>query len=113
MNFREPAAVSFFTRKPRRDKRAHDVERELDATGLGLRQELTAEVSVLAGEGQPLRRLLLGDLRQGAYYFIDWFSKNTLTWAAGGQVPARNDVRAWGKNVGNLSRTSDDLTPSL
>ena len=33
------------------------------------------------------------DILQGAYYFIDWFSKNTLTWAAGGQVPARNDVR--------------------
>lgn len=34
-----------------------------------------------------------GDLRQGAYYFIDWFSKNSLAWGAAGQIPARNDVR--------------------
>jgi multiple sugar transport system substrate-binding protein len=34
-----------------------------------------------------------GDLKQAAYYFIDWFSKNSLNWGAAGQVPARNDVR--------------------
>jgi multiple sugar transport system substrate-binding protein len=33
------------------------------------------------------------DLLQGAYYFIDWFSRNTLNWAAAGQIPARNEVR--------------------
>jgi multiple sugar transport system substrate-binding protein len=34
-----------------------------------------------------------GDLRQGAYYFIDWFSRNSLDWGAAGQIPARNEVR--------------------
>src|SRR5688572_9201984 len=34
-----------------------------------------------------------GDLRQGAYYFIDWFSQNSLNWGAAGQIPARNEVR--------------------
>ena len=34
-----------------------------------------------------------GDLRVGAYYFIDWFSRNSLQWGAAGQIPARNDVR--------------------
>ena len=34
-----------------------------------------------------------GDLRQGAYYFIDWFSQNSLEWGAAGQIPARNEVR--------------------
>lgn len=34
-----------------------------------------------------------GDERQGAYYFIDWFSRNSLQWGAAGQIPARNDVR--------------------
>lgn len=28
-----------------------------------------------------------------AYYFIDWFSQNSLTWGAAGQIPARNEVR--------------------
>ncbi len=28
-----------------------------------------------------------------SYYFIDWFSQNSLQWAAGGQIPARNEVR--------------------
>jgi multiple sugar transport system substrate-binding protein len=32
-------------------------------------------------------------LKQAAYYFIDWFSQNTLQWGAAGQIPARNDVR--------------------
>ncbi|HEX5826063.1 MAG TPA: extracellular solute-binding protein [Candidatus Limnocylindrales bacterium] len=35
-----------------------------------------------------------GDLKQAAYYFIDWFSQNSLNWGAAGQIPARNDVRA-------------------
>ena len=34
-----------------------------------------------------------GDLRVGAYYFIDWFSRNSLEWGAAGQIPARNEVR--------------------
>lgn len=34
-----------------------------------------------------------GDLRVGAYYFIDWFSRNSLAWGAAGQIPARNEVR--------------------
>jgi multiple sugar transport system substrate-binding protein len=34
-----------------------------------------------------------GDLRQGAYYFIDWFSRHSLDWGAAGQIPARNEVR--------------------
>jgi multiple sugar transport system substrate-binding protein len=32
-------------------------------------------------------------LKQAAYYFIDWFSRNSLQWGAAGQIPARNDVR--------------------
>ena len=28
-----------------------------------------------------------------AYYFIDWFSQNSLEWGAAGQIPARNEVR--------------------
>ena len=28
-----------------------------------------------------------------AYYFIDWFSQNSLNWGAAGQIPARNEVR--------------------
>jgi multiple sugar transport system substrate-binding protein len=33
------------------------------------------------------------DIQQGAYYFIDWFSQNSLNWGAAGQIPARNEVR--------------------
>jgi multiple sugar transport system substrate-binding protein len=33
------------------------------------------------------------DLQQAAYYFIDWFSRNSLDWGAAGQIPARNEVR--------------------
>jgi multiple sugar transport system substrate-binding protein len=33
------------------------------------------------------------NLKQAAYYFIDWFSRNSLQWGAAGQIPARNDVR--------------------
>jgi len=28
-----------------------------------------------------------------SYYFIDWFSQNSLNWGAAGQIPARNEVR--------------------
>ncbi len=28
-----------------------------------------------------------------AFYFIDWFSQNSLQWGAAGQIPARNEVR--------------------
>jgi multiple sugar transport system substrate-binding protein len=34
-----------------------------------------------------------GDEQQAAYYFINWFSENSLDWGAAGQIPARNDVR--------------------
>jgi multiple sugar transport system substrate-binding protein len=34
-----------------------------------------------------------GDERQGAYYFIDWITRNASVWAAGGQIPARSSVR--------------------
>jgi multiple sugar transport system substrate-binding protein len=34
-----------------------------------------------------------GDELQGAYYFIDWLTSHTVEWAAGGQLPARTDVR--------------------
>jgi multiple sugar transport system substrate-binding protein len=34
-----------------------------------------------------------GDLKTAAYYFIDWFSRNSLQWGAAGQIPARNEVR--------------------
>ena len=40
-----------------------------------------------------VRNGLEGNELQGAYYFIDWLSRNTLEWAAGGQIPARVDVR--------------------
>lgn len=33
------------------------------------------------------------NLRQCAYYFIDWYSAHSYNWAQAGQVPARNDVR--------------------
>jgi multiple sugar transport system substrate-binding protein len=28
-----------------------------------------------------------------AYYFMDWFSQNSLQWGGAGQIPARNEVR--------------------
>ncbi len=28
-----------------------------------------------------------------AFYFMDWFSQNSLEWGAAGQIPARNEVR--------------------
>jgi multiple sugar transport system substrate-binding protein len=31
--------------------------------------------------------------RQGAYYFIDWITKNAQQWAESGQIPARGSVR--------------------
>jgi multiple sugar transport system substrate-binding protein len=34
-----------------------------------------------------------GDELQGAYHFIDWLTSHTVEWAAGGQLPARTDVR--------------------
>jgi multiple sugar transport system substrate-binding protein len=34
-----------------------------------------------------------GDELQGASYFIDWLTGHTVDWAAGGQLPARADVR--------------------
>ncbi len=40
-----------------------------------------------------IRNGLEGDELQGAYYFIDWLTNHTLDWAAGGQIPARVDVR--------------------
>jgi len=33
------------------------------------------------------------DLQACAYHFIDWFSQNSLSWGAAGQIPARNEVR--------------------
>jgi multiple sugar transport system substrate-binding protein len=33
------------------------------------------------------------NLKQAAYYFMDWFSQNSLNWGAAGQIPARNEVR--------------------
>ena len=33
------------------------------------------------------------NIQQCAYYFIDWFSRNSLQWGAAGQIPARNEVR--------------------
>jgi len=41
-----------------------------------------------------LRADLTGDELQGASYFIDWLTGHTVDWAAGGQLPARADVRA-------------------
>ncbi len=40
-----------------------------------------------------LRSDLEGDELQGASYFIDWLTGHTVDWAAGGQLPARADVR--------------------
>jgi multiple sugar transport system substrate-binding protein len=40
-----------------------------------------------------IREGLEGDELQGAYFFIDWLTNHTLEWAAGGQIPARVDVR--------------------
>lgn len=40
-----------------------------------------------------LRNGLEGDELQGASYFIDWLTAHTVDWAAGGQLPARADVR--------------------
>jgi multiple sugar transport system substrate-binding protein len=40
-----------------------------------------------------LRNDLEGDELQGASYFIDWLTGHTVDWAAGGQLPARADVR--------------------
>ena len=33
------------------------------------------------------------NIKACAYHFIDWFSQNSLNWAAAGQIPARNEVR--------------------
>ena len=33
------------------------------------------------------------DERQGAYYFIDWMTRNAVTWAEAGQLPARESAR--------------------
>jgi multiple sugar transport system substrate-binding protein len=33
------------------------------------------------------------NIRQGAYYFIDWISRHSVEWAKGGQIPARASVR--------------------
>ena len=41
-----------------------------------------------------LRADLTGDELQGASHFIDWLTGHTVDWAAGGQLPARADVRA-------------------
>jgi multiple sugar transport system substrate-binding protein len=49
-----------------------------------------------------------GDLRQGAYYFIDWFSRNSLQWGAAGQIPARNEVR---ESPEFQNATGDGLLP--
>ena len=35
-----------------------------------------------------------GDKQAAAYFFMDWFVHHSLDWAASGQVPALNDVRA-------------------
>jgi len=40
-----------------------------------------------------MREDLSGDELQGAQYFIDWLTSHTVDWAAGGQLPARADVR--------------------
>lgn len=40
-----------------------------------------------------LRSDLAGDELQGGSYFIDWLTGHTVEWAAGGQLPARADVR--------------------
>lgn len=51
-----------------------------------------------------------GDLRQGAYYFIDWFSRNSLDWGAAGQIPARNEVR---DSDAFQNATGDGLLPLI
>lgn len=51
-----------------------------------------------------------GDLRQGAYYFIDWFSRNSLQWGAAGQIPARNEVR---ESDEFQNATGDGLLPLI
>jgi multiple sugar transport system substrate-binding protein len=33
------------------------------------------------------------NMRQGAYYFIDWLSRHSFDWAAAGQIPARASAR--------------------
>jgi multiple sugar transport system substrate-binding protein len=40
-----------------------------------------------------IKKGLTGDEKQGAYYFMDWVSRNSVTWASGGQLPARTEVR--------------------
>jgi multiple sugar transport system substrate-binding protein len=40
-----------------------------------------------------IKQDLAGDELQGAYHFIDWLTSHTVDWAAGGQLPARTDVR--------------------
>ena len=40
-----------------------------------------------------IRQDLSGDELQGASHFIDWLTGHTVDWAAGGQLPARTDVR--------------------
>jgi len=40
-----------------------------------------------------MRADLEGDELQGGSYFIDWLTSHSTAWAAGGQLPARSDVR--------------------
>ncbi|MCA1569626.1 MAG: extracellular solute-binding protein [Chloroflexi bacterium] len=40
-----------------------------------------------------MREDLEGDELQGASYFIDWLTSHSTAWGAGGQLPARADVR--------------------
>jgi multiple sugar transport system substrate-binding protein len=39
-------------------------------------------------------RQMSADEKQGAYYFIDWISQQSLEWGKAGQLPARKSVRA-------------------
>src|SRR3712207_8067404 len=47
------------------------------------------------------------NLKQAAYYFMDWFSQNSLNWGAAGQIPARNEVRE------EVTSATDGLLPLI
>ena len=57
-------------------------------------------------------RQMSADEKQGAQYFIDWISSNSLEWAKAGQIPARKSVResAEFKNVPYIPQFAEQVS---
>ena len=80
-----------------------------DDLGVGPVPSILGDGSWAGSHNLAVTAAASADQRMCAYHFIDTFSRNSIKWAAAGQVPARNEVR----ESSELTGATEGLLPYI